>query len=134
MNPSTEKLYHWYLLGCRWMEEIPMSREEFAEQAAVESLLGGSLPSQVFERTLAEIALDSEDARWTEVLQRLRNLNFAPEQSDLVAAIQKGRELDDGEAGSAGVRVPRVPWFPFLSGAGARPLPEAYEELLCVAR
>lgn len=98
-----------------------MSREEFAEQQLLQELNGGLLTSEVFNRTAAEWELAREDAMWTVILQRLSNMNLATETSDLVAAIQMGREADeDGDTGSAGVPAYRPPFLPVLVGAGAK--------------
>jgi len=124
-NEPFEKMYRWYVLGCRMSEQQPMSREDFAEQKLLRALTGGALASEVFDRTAAEWELAREDAKWTTILQGLLRLNLATETNDLVRAIQTGRELDEeGESGSAGVPARRSPFLPVLVGAGAKLHPD----------
>jgi hypothetical protein len=117
-------MYRWYLLGCRLRENPPVTREEFAEQHLLELIGGDLLASSVFDRTDAEWELDREDACWTEILQRLRNMNLTHVTSDLVAAIQRGRDADeDGPAGDAGAPARRPPFLPTRAGAAAHEPP-----------
>src|SRR5579859_2912421 len=114
-------MYRWYMLGCRVQEQEPISREAFAEQHLLQALTGGLLASEVFDRTSAEWELAREDAMWTTILQRLSRMNVASVTSDLVKAIQAGRDADeDGDAGSSGVPAVRPPFLPVLVGAGAK--------------
>jgi hypothetical protein len=131
MDEALERLYQWYLIGCRVQEKEPMSRDEFVTQHLLELLGGGLATSAVLDRTNAEWELAREDAYWTTILQRLRNLNLTTVTSDLVAAIQAGRDADEGgPAGDAGVPARRPPFFPILSGAAALELP-GREPMLC---
>ena len=130
MNEASERMYQWYVLGCRLEEQIPMSREEFADQHLLQELNGEILASEVFNRTSAEWELAREDATWTIILQRLSQMNLSPETGELVAAIRSGRiwshnDLDeDNEAGSAGIPACRPPFLPILVGAGAKLHPD----------
>ena len=131
MNEAAERLYQWYLLGCRMEEQIPMSREAFMEERLLQALSGDLLCSEIFNRTAAEWELAREDALWTTILQRLSNMNFSPETGELVAAIKFGRDIDeDGEAGSAGVPAWLPPFTPVLVGAAAMPYPTRSSESL----
>lgn len=121
MSAAFEKEYQWYLLGCRLLEQRPLNREEFETQYAMLSLLGPMVSERLKNRTPAEWELDREDADWTNVLQRLANLNIAFETSDLITAIQAGRNADeDGDAGAAGILAFIPPRRPILVGAGAK--------------
>src|SRR5690242_2205328 len=91
MNEALERMYRWYVLGCRMEERQPMSREEFTNQQLLQLLSGGLLASEIFNRTSAEWELAREDAAWTTILQRLSKMNLAPETGELVAAIRTGR-------------------------------------------
>ena len=125
MNDALDRMYRWYVLGCRQQEQEPMSREEFAEQRLLQVLSGSLLASEVFDRTAAEWELAREDAQWTSILQRLSRLSFLPAISDLVKAVQVGRESDeDDDAGSAGVPATLPPFLPVLVGAGAKLHPD----------
>jgi hypothetical protein len=102
-------------------EKEPMSRQEFSEQHLLQEMDGSLLASEVFNRTSAEWELAREDALWTTILQRLSQMNLTIVTSDLVKAIQAGRDADeDGDAGSAGVPARRPPLLPVLVGAGAK--------------
>ncbi len=128
-NQALERMYRWYLMGCRMKEQVSMSREDFAAQQLLQELTGGLLASEVFDRTAAEWELAREDVRWTMILQRLSHMNLTTDTSELVRAIRAGRELDeDGESGSAGVPARRPPFLPVLVGAGAKMHPGLYPE------
>lgn len=102
-----------------------MSRDEFAAQHLLQELSGGLLASEIFDRTSAEWELAREDALWTKILQSLRGMNLTTETSELVKAIQTGRNADDeGDTGSAGVPAYRSPFSPVLVGAGAKRHPD----------
>jgi|SRR5579871_1334000 len=125
LNEAFERMYRWYVLGCRMEEKPPISRDAFAEQQLLQALNGEILASDVFNRTLAEWELAREDATWTTILQRLSRLNLETETSDLVAAIQKGRDVEeDGDTGSAGIPAYIPPFMPVLVGAGAKLHPD----------
>jgi hypothetical protein len=119
LNDALERMYRWYKLGCRFQETPPMSREEFKEQQLLQELNVGILAMEIFNRTSAEWELAREDAAWTTILQRLSQMSLTDDTSDLVAAIQKGRDTDE-ETGSAGVTANRLPFLPTLVGAGAK--------------
>ena len=119
-----ERMYQWYLIGCRMQEREPMTRDAFMASHILLSL-GGSVQADIFDRTTAEWELAREDAYWTDILQRLQNMNLTETTSDLVEAIQHGRDIDeeDGSAGNAGAPVHRPPFLPVLVGGAAMEIP-----------
>ncbi len=131
MEDAFERMYRWYLLGCRMEETVPMTREQFAEQRLLQDLSMGLFESEIFNRTSAEWSLAREDAFWTQILVRLSNLNIVTEVSDLVRVVKRGRDFDeDGETGGAGCPCELPPFFPFNSGSAALPIPLP-EEVAC---
>lgn len=128
MNEALERMYQWYLLGCSLQETQSMSREDFEAEQMINLLTGGALASEVLDRSAAEWELAREDAYWTNLLQRLANMNLSDTASDLVTAIRRGRadgqnEDEQGPAGSSGVPVCRPPFVPTHSGAAALEIP-----------
>jgi len=124
VGDAFDRMYRWYLLGCRMEERVPLTPEEFAEQRMLEALSNSIFQSEVFNRTSAEWSLAREDAYWTQILGMLANLNIVSTESDLVRTVIRGRQEDeDGESGAAGVFARMPPFFPVCAGAAALPLP-----------
>jgi hypothetical protein len=129
VNEAFERMYRWYVLGCRIQELQPIRRDAFAEQQLLQALSGEILASDIFNRTQAEWELAREDAVWTTILQRLSRMNLETETAELVAAIRYGRivedqSLDDDDAGNAGIPAFIPPFMPVLVGAGAKLHPD----------
>lgn len=125
--------YDYYLSACRQTSELPMHRWQFC---VAYSLYRHLLEPFDFNRYADVEQAQSETG---ETRQRKNYLSLIPwtRFRELACLVDRGRALaqsestgfdDDGQAGGPGVREPRRPKAPILSGSAARSIePPVYE-------
>ena len=115
-------IYDYYLIGCRERRIRPLNRWRFLigyakYQRGLMQTLADILPLDPRKRTRAA-------ARW----QRLFSLGLLVRLGQNIADRAKRYSADDEDepgAAGAGMREPRTPREPVLTGSAARPLPGA---------